>query len=119
MPPKPPRSENRPRAARILHSTAAAASRAPSRIPQSRWWAITRRVRSARDAGNTSMTVAARHWTRDAALWLERNLMPEQSSAKPLPGVLAGGESVAAAPPRRPFLVLLVAIPMPIIVLEL
>src|SRR5216684_2683809 len=77
-----------------------------------------RRVRSVRDAGNTSMTVAARRWTRDAAQWLEHSPMPEQSSAKPLPGVLAERESVAAAPPRKPFLFLLGAITIPIIVLD-
>jgi signal peptidase II len=44
--------------------------------------------------------------------------MPEQSSAKPLPGVLAGPESTAAAPPRRPFLFLLGAITIPVILLD-
>src|ERR1700691_3695522 len=48
--------------------------------------------------------------------------MPEQSSAKPLPGVLsgreAGSESTAAAPPRRPFLFLLGAITIPVILLD-
>ena len=48
--------------------------------------------------------------------------MPEQSSAKPLPGVLAGHEagsvSTAAAPPRRPFLFLFGAITIPVILLD-
>jgi signal peptidase II len=48
--------------------------------------------------------------------------MPEQSSAKPLPGVLsgreAGSESTASAPPRRPFLFLLAAITIPVILLD-
>src|SRR6202167_2877378 len=48
--------------------------------------------------------------------------MPEQSSAKPLPGVLsgreAGSESTAAAPPRRPFLFLLGAVTLPVVVLD-
>jgi signal peptidase II len=48
--------------------------------------------------------------------------MAEQSSAKPLPGVLAdreaGIESTASTPPRRPFLFLLGAITIPIIVLD-
>jgi signal peptidase II len=44
--------------------------------------------------------------------------MPEQSSAKPLPGVLAAPESTAAAPPRRPFLFLLGAITIPVILLD-
>ena len=44
--------------------------------------------------------------------------MPEQSSAKPLPGVLAGPESTASAPPRRPFLFLLGAITIPVILLD-
>ena len=44
--------------------------------------------------------------------------MPEQSSAKPLPGVLAGRESVAAEPPRKPFLFLLGAITIPVILLD-
>jgi signal peptidase II len=46
--------------------------------------------------------------------------MPEQSSAKSLPGVLtSGGETAsAAAPPRRPFIFLLGAITIPIIVLD-
>src|SRR5271155_2398266 len=48
--------------------------------------------------------------------------MPEQSSAKPLAGVIAGreagGESTASAPPRRPFLFLLGAITIPIIILD-
>jgi len=48
--------------------------------------------------------------------------MPEQSSAKPLPGELsgreAGGESTASAPPRRPFLFLLGAITIPVILLD-
>jgi signal peptidase II len=48
--------------------------------------------------------------------------MPEQSSAKPLAGVLAGreagNETTTAAPPRRPFLLLLGAITIPIIVLD-
>jgi signal peptidase II len=48
--------------------------------------------------------------------------MPEQSSAKPLPGVLAGheagSESTTAAPPRRPFLFLFGAITIPVILLD-
>ncbi len=44
--------------------------------------------------------------------------MPEQSSAKPLPGVLAGGESIASAPPRKPFLLLIGAITLPVILLD-
>lgn len=48
--------------------------------------------------------------------------MPEQSSAKPLPSVLArrdaGNESSVAAPPRRPFLLLVGAITIPIIILD-
>jgi signal peptidase II len=48
--------------------------------------------------------------------------MPEQSSAKPLAGALAGrepgSESNAAAPPRRPFLFLLGAITIPVILLD-
>jgi len=48
--------------------------------------------------------------------------MPEQSSAKPLPNVLAGreagSESTASAPPRRPFLFLLGAITIPVILLD-
>ena len=48
--------------------------------------------------------------------------MPEQSSAKPLPRVLAdregGSESTASAPPRRPFLFLLGAITIPVIILD-
>src|SRR5271155_5767755 len=48
--------------------------------------------------------------------------MPEQSSAKPLAGVIAGreagGESTASAPPRRPFLFLLGAITIPVILLD-
>jgi len=48
--------------------------------------------------------------------------MPEQSSAKPLPRVLAdresGSESTASAPPRRPFLFLLGAITIPVILLD-
>jgi signal peptidase II len=48
--------------------------------------------------------------------------MPEQSSAKPLPNVLdgreAGSESTTSAPPRRPFLFLLGAITIPVILLD-
>jgi signal peptidase II len=48
--------------------------------------------------------------------------MPEQSSAKPLAGALAGreagSESNATAPPRRPFLFLLCAITIPVILLD-
>jgi len=47
--------------------------------------------------------------------------MPEQSSAKTLPNVLAGraeGKESAGSPPRRPFLLLLSAITIPIIVLD-
>jgi signal peptidase II len=48
--------------------------------------------------------------------------MAEQSSAKPLPRVLAGreagSESTASAPPRRPFLFLLGAITIPVIILD-
>lgn len=48
--------------------------------------------------------------------------MPEQSSAKPLPNVLAGreagSESTASTPPRRPFLFLLGAITIPVILLD-
>src|SRR5580693_1311196 len=48
--------------------------------------------------------------------------MAEQSSAKPLPRVLAsreaGSESTASAPPRRPFLFLLGAITIPVILLD-
>jgi signal peptidase II len=47
--------------------------------------------------------------------------MPEQSSAKPLPvigGREAGSESTASAPPRRPFLFLLGAITIPVILLD-
>ena len=48
--------------------------------------------------------------------------MPEQSSVKPLPGVLASREgnteSTASTPPRRPFLFLLSAITIPIILLD-
>jgi signal peptidase II len=48
--------------------------------------------------------------------------MPEQSSAKPLPNVIAGreagSESTASAPPRRPFLFLLGAIAIPVILLD-
>ena len=48
--------------------------------------------------------------------------MPEQSSAKPLAGVIAGreagGESTASVPPRRPFLFLLGAITIPVILLD-
>jgi signal peptidase II len=47
--------------------------------------------------------------------------MPEPSSAKTLPNVLAGpgeGKELAGAPPRRPFLFLLGAITIPIIVLD-
>jgi len=47
--------------------------------------------------------------------------MPEQSSAKILPNVLAGraeGKESAGSPPRRPFLLLLSAITIPIIVLD-
>jgi signal peptidase II len=48
--------------------------------------------------------------------------MPEQSGAKPLAGVIAGreagGESTASAPPRRPFLFLLGAITIPVILLD-
>jgi signal peptidase II len=48
--------------------------------------------------------------------------MPEQSSAKPLPNVLAGreagNESTASTPPRRPFLFLLGAITIPVILLD-
>ena len=48
--------------------------------------------------------------------------MAEQSSAKPLPRALAdrepGSESTASAPPRRPFLFLLGAITIPVILLD-
>jgi signal peptidase II len=48
--------------------------------------------------------------------------MAEQSSAKPLPRMLAGreagSESTASAPPRRPFLFLLGAITIPVILLD-
>jgi len=47
--------------------------------------------------------------------------LPERSSVKPLPGVLAArgeGKESAAAPPRRPFLFLLGAIALPVIVLD-
>ena len=48
--------------------------------------------------------------------------MAEQTSAKPLPRVLAGreagSESTASAPPRRPFLFLLGAITIPVILLD-
>jgi signal peptidase II len=48
--------------------------------------------------------------------------MAEQSSAKPLASVLpgreAGSESTTAAPPRRPFLFLLGAITIPVILLD-
>jgi signal peptidase II len=47
--------------------------------------------------------------------------MPEQSSAKPLPGVLSGheaGSEAATAPPRRPFLFLFGAITVPVILLD-
>ncbi len=48
--------------------------------------------------------------------------MAEQSSVNPLPGVIAdgeaGSESSASTPPRRPFLFLLCAITIPIIVLD-
>jgi signal peptidase II len=48
--------------------------------------------------------------------------MAEQSSAKHLPRVLAGreagSESTASAPPRRPFLFLLGAITIPVIILD-
>jgi signal peptidase II len=48
--------------------------------------------------------------------------MAEQSSAKPLPRVLAGreagSESTASAPPRRPVLFLLGAITIPVILLD-
>jgi signal peptidase II len=48
--------------------------------------------------------------------------MPEQSSAKPLPNVLdgreAGSESTTSAPPRRPFLFLIGAITIPVILLD-
>src|ERR1700722_8775884 len=48
--------------------------------------------------------------------------MAEQSSAKPLPRVLAGreagSESTTSAPPRRPFLFLLGAITIPVIILD-
>ena len=48
--------------------------------------------------------------------------MAEQSSAKPLPSDLsgreAGSESTTAAPPRRPFLFLLSAITIPVILLD-
>jgi signal peptidase II len=48
--------------------------------------------------------------------------MAEQSSAKPLPRVLegrdVGTESTASAPPRRPFLFLLGAITIPVILLD-
>ena len=48
--------------------------------------------------------------------------MPEQSSAKPLPNVLAGreagSESTTSTPPRRPFLFLLGAITIPVILLD-
>jgi signal peptidase II len=48
--------------------------------------------------------------------------MPEQSSAKPLSDALAGreagSESTASTPPRRPFLFLLGAITIPVILLD-
>lgn len=48
--------------------------------------------------------------------------MAERSSAKPLPGLVAGRaegkESTAAAPPRRPLLFLIGAITIPVIVLD-
>lgn len=47
--------------------------------------------------------------------------MPEGSSAKPLPNVLASrseGNEFAGSPPRRPFLFLLGAITIPVIVLD-
>jgi signal peptidase II len=48
--------------------------------------------------------------------------MPEQSSAKPLPNVLAGpeagSESTASTTPRRPFLFLLCVITIPVILLD-
>src|SRR5580700_6521382 len=48
--------------------------------------------------------------------------MAEQSSAKPIASVLAsreaGSESTASAPPRRPFLFLLGAITIPVILLD-
>jgi signal peptidase II len=48
--------------------------------------------------------------------------LPEQSSAKSLPGLApgreAGKESIAAEPPRKPFLFLFGAITIPVIVLD-
>ena len=48
--------------------------------------------------------------------------MADQSSAKPMASVLAGreagSESTASAPPRRPFLFLLAAITIPVILLD-
>ena len=45
--------------------------------------------------------------------------MAEQSSAKPLPRALeTGNESSASAPPRRPFLFLIGAITIPVIILD-
>ena len=45
--------------------------------------------------------------------------MAEQSSAKPLPRVIeTGNESTASTPPRRPFLFLLGAITIPVIILD-
>ena len=101
---KQPISGARPTAARISPSMATAASRAPRRIPQSRWSGVTRRVRNARDAGSTSMTAAARPWMRDAARWWERSHWPErikrQASRQRPPGRRQGeriGRSSAAA----------------------
>jgi len=47
--------------------------------------------------------------------------MPEQSSAKTLPNVLAdrgAGAESAAAPPRRPFLLLVAVITIPVVILD-
>ena len=66
------------------------------------------------------MTPAA-DWTRDAAQSWER-AVGRAVKRKPLPRVLAGreagSESTASAPPRRPFLFLLGAITIPVILLD-
>ena len=59
---------------------------------------------------------------RDAAQWSGRSRWPINRARSPSPNVLsgreAGSESTTAAPPRRPFLFLLGAITIPVILLD-
>ena len=67
------------------------------------------------------MTAAAKHWTRDAARWWERSRWRNNRARSLCPACSLAEkreESTASAPPRRPFLFLLGAITIPVILLD-